>query len=143
MVPMRCLINTSTKVTLKTKVNGCNLKPFFEYTPETLPPTPSVTSSPPSPSVQIVGVHQEEITDKFPPLTVAMQRAICNNSDGRLVFKKKSGPSGIKNKTFKNTSEPLAVEAIEGDGNCLFRAFSYAITGEEDQVWGILIVRFR
>lgn len=38
-----------------------------------------------------------------------------------------------KNKTFKNTNEPLAVKAIEGDGNCLFRALSYAITGEEDQ----------
>lgn len=128
-----CLINDSTKVPLKTKVNGCNLKPFFERNPEALPPTPSVMSSPPSPSIQIVGVQQEEITYKFSPLTVATQRAICNNSGGRLVFKKKSGPSRKKNKTFKNTSEPLAVKAIEGDGNCLFRALSYTITGEEDQ----------
>ncbi|KAK3857877.1 hypothetical protein Pcinc_018587 [Petrolisthes cinctipes] len=121
-----CLINASTKVTLKTKVNGCNLKPFFEYIPE----APSVT---PSPDVQIVGVKQEEISYKFSPLTVAIQRAICNNSGGRLVFKKKSGPSGKINKTFKNTSEPHTVKEIEGDGNCLFRALSFAITGEEDQ----------
>ncbi|KAK3865700.1 hypothetical protein Pcinc_028710 [Petrolisthes cinctipes] len=121
-----CLINASTKVTLKTKVNGCNLKPFFEYIPE----APSVT---PSPDVQIVGVKQEEISYKFSPLTVAIQRAICNNSGGRLVFKKKSGPSGKINKTFKNTSEPHTVKEIEGDGNCHFRALSFAITGEEDQ----------
>ena len=38
-----------------------------------------------------------------------------------------------KNKTFNNTSKPLAVRAIEGEENCLFRAFSYATTGEEDQ----------
>ncbi|KAK7016203.1 hypothetical protein SK128_024111, partial [Halocaridina rubra] len=77
-----CLINDFRKVTLKTKV-----QPFFERTPEALPMTPSVTSSPPSPSVQRVEVQQEEITYKFSPLTVAMQRAICNNSGGRLVFK--------------------------------------------------------
>ncbi|KAK4299280.1 hypothetical protein Pmani_028422 [Petrolisthes manimaculis] len=121
-----CLINASTKVTLKTKVNGCNLKPFLEYIPE----APSVT---PSPDVQIVGVKQEEISYKFSPLTVAIQRTICNNSGGRLVFKKKSGLSGKINKTFKNTSEPHTVKDIEGDGNCLFRALSFTISGEEDQ----------
>ncbi|KAK4294452.1 hypothetical protein Pmani_032924 [Petrolisthes manimaculis] len=61
-----CLINASTKVTLKTKVNGCNLKPFFEYIPE----APSVT---PSPDVQIVGVKQEEISYKLSPLMVEIQ----------------------------------------------------------------------
>ncbi|KAK4322429.1 hypothetical protein Pmani_006769 [Petrolisthes manimaculis] len=117
------LINASTKVTLKTKVNGCNLKPFLEYIPE----APSVT---PSPDVQIVRVKQEEISYKFSPLMVAIQRAICNNSGERLVFKKKSRKII---KTFKNTSELHTVKEIEGDGNCLFRALSFAITGEEDQ----------
>lgn len=45
-----CFINASTKVTLKTKVNGCNLKPFFERIPEALLQTLSVMSSSPSPS---------------------------------------------------------------------------------------------
>ena len=134
------LINVSTNIPLKNKVNGCNLKPFFEHAPEVLPPssssdTPSPTSlsEPPSPTVQIIGVQQQEIIYKFNPITVATQRAICNNSGGRLTFKKKSGPSGKINKTFKNTSEPLAVKVIKGDGNCFFRSMSFAITGEENQ----------
>ena len=42
-------------------------------------------------------------------------------------------PVGRINKTFKNTCEPLEMKDVEGDGNCLFRSLSYAITGEEDQ----------
>ncbi len=34
---------------------------------------------------------------------------------------------------LKNTSEPLNVKIIKGDGNCLFRALLFAITGDEDQ----------
>uniref|UniRef100_A0A0N7ZBW4 OTU domain-containing protein n=1 Tax=Scylla olivacea TaxID=85551 RepID=A0A0N7ZBW4_SCYOL len=34
---------------------------------------------------------------------------------------------------LKNTSEPLNVKIIKGDGNCLFRALLFAITGGEDQ----------
>ena len=129
-----CLVNASTKVPLKTKVNGCNLKPFFESTSNSSPATSTtITQSLPSTSVQITGVEQKEVTHKFSPLTVATQREICSNSGGRLVFKKKSGPSGKRNKTFKNTSEPLDVKTIEGDGNCFFRALSFVITGEEDQ----------
>lgn len=122
-----CLINASTKIALKKKVNGCNLKPFFECA------TLKVPSPLSSPSVQIVEEEQLEIEYKFSPLTVAKQRDICNNSGGRLKFKKKSGPTGRINKTFKNTSEPLEMKDVEGDGNCLFRSLSYAITGEEDQ----------
>lgn len=121
------LINVSTNIPLKNKVNGCNLKPFFDHAPEVLPPSsssdppsPTSLSEPPSPTVQIIGVQQQEIIYKFNPITVATQRAICNNSGGRLIFKKKSGPSGKINKTFKNTSEPLAVKVIKGDGNCFF-----------------------
>ncbi|XP_066958565.1 uncharacterized protein [Macrobrachium rosenbergii] len=124
-----CLVNATTKTALKKKVNGCNLKPFFERAASKVSSPPL---SPPSPSVQIVGDEQQEIDYKFCPLTVAKQRDICNNS-GRLKFRKKSGPSGKINKIFKNTSEPLLVKDIEGDGNCLFRSLSYAITGEEDQ----------
>ncbi|XP_076061539.1 uncharacterized protein LOC143037290 [Oratosquilla oratoria] len=97
------------------------------------PPSPTSLSEPPSPIVQIIGVQQQEIIHKFNPITVATQRAICNNSGGRLILKKKSGPSGKINKTFKNTSEPLAVKVIKGDGNCFFRSMAFAITGEEDQ----------
>lgn len=122
-----CLINASTKIALKKKVNGCNLKPFFECA------TLKVPSPLSSPSVQIVEEEQLEIEYKFSPLTVAKQRDICNNAGGRLKFKKKSGPTGRINKTFKNTSEPLEMKDVEGDGNCLFRSLSYAITGEEDQ----------
>ncbi|XP_076049553.1 uncharacterized protein LOC143030283 [Oratosquilla oratoria] len=93
------------------------------------PPSPTSLSEPPSPIVQIIGVQQQEIIYKFNPT----QRAICNNSGGRLIFKKRSGPSGKINKTFKNTSEPLAVKVIKGDGNCFFRSMAFAITGEEDQ----------
>ncbi|XP_076069784.1 uncharacterized protein LOC143041661 [Oratosquilla oratoria] len=78
------------------------------------PPSPTSLSEQPSPIVQIIGVQQQEIIYKFNPITVATQRAICNNSSGRLIFKKKSGPSGKINKTFKNTSEPLAVKVIKG-----------------------------
>ena len=122
-----CLINATTKIALKKKVNGCNLKPFFECA------TLKVPSPLSSPSVQIVEEEQLEIEYKFSPLTVAKQIDICNNSGGRLKFKKKSGPTGRINKTFKNTSEPLEMKDVEGDGNCLFRSLSYAITGEEDQ----------
>ena len=111
-----CLVNAFTKVPLKTKMNGCNLKPFFESTSNSSPATStSITQSLPSTSVQITGVEQKEVTHKFAPLMVAIQREICSNSGGQLVFKKKSGPSGKRNKTFKNTSEPLDVKTIEGD----------------------------
>ncbi|XP_076030966.1 uncharacterized protein LOC143019154 [Oratosquilla oratoria] len=133
------LINVSTNIPLKNKVNGCNLKPFLERPPEVLPPSsssdppsPTSLSEPPSPIVQIIGVQQQEIIYKFNPITVATQRAICNNSGGRLIFKKKFGPSGKIYKTFKNTSEPLAVKVIKGDG-FFFRSMTFAITGEEDQ----------
>lgn len=109
------LINVSTNIPIKNKVNRCNLKPIFEHAPEVLPRSSS--SDPPSPTVQIIGVQQQEIIYKFNPILVATQRAICNNSGGRLIFKKKSGPSGKINMTFINTSEPLAVKVIEGDGN--------------------------
>lgn len=126
-----CLINASTKAALKAKVNGCNLKPFFERATETPPPTsPPVTSSP---SVEVISVREEDVTYVFSPVTISTQRKICDNSGGRLVFKKKSGPSGRTNKSYKNTSEPLAVQPIVGDGNCLFRALSFAITGDEEQ----------
>ena len=46
---------------------------------------------------------------------------------------KKSGRSRNENKTFFSTTEPLAFKTMEGDGNCLFRAISFAVTGEEDQ----------
>lgn len=130
-----CLVNASTKVPLKTKVNGCNLKPFFESASNVSPATStSISQSLPSTSVHITGLEQKEVTHKFSPLTVATQREICSNSGGQLVFKKKSGPSGKRNKKiFKNTSEPLDVKIIEGDGNCLFRALSFVITGEEAQ----------
>lgn len=65
-------------------------------------------------------IKEEEISYRFFPLKVVIQRAICNNSGARLVFKKKSSLSGKINKTFKNTSESLAVTKIEGDGNYLF-----------------------
>ncbi len=86
------LIHPSTKVSLRTKVNGYNLKPFFERQTET-----SALASPSS-SVKIVDVQKEEITYKFSPLTVATQRTICSHSGGRLICKK-SGPCGKINKT--------------------------------------------
>ena len=117
------LINVSANIPLENKVNGCNLKPFFEQAPKVLPPSsssdppsPTSHSEPLTPPIQIIGVQQQEIIHTFNPITVATQRVICNNSGGRLIFKKKSGPSGKKNKTFKNTSEPLAVKVIKGDG---------------------------
>ena len=90
------LINVSTNIPLKNKVNGCNLKPFFDHAPEVLPPSsssdPPSLSEPPSPTVQIIGVQQQEIIYKFNPITVATQRAICNNSGGHLIFKKSLVP---------------------------------------------------
>ena len=49
-----CLVNASTKVPLKTKVNGCNLEPFFESTSNSLlASSTSIMQSLPFTSVQI------------------------------------------------------------------------------------------
>ena len=70
----------------------------------------------------------------FHPPDVQWQRNICNASGGVLMFKNKSSPMDqVLNVKFTTFSQPTRINHIVGDGNCLFRALSFIVTGEEDQ----------
>ena len=70
----------------------------------------------------------------FHPPDVQRQRNICNASGGVLMFKNKSSPMGqVLNVKFTTFSPPTRIKHIVGDGNGLFRALSFIVSGEEDQ----------
>ena len=69
----------------------------------------------------------------FHPPNIAWQRLICKQSGGKLVLKKKSGPSGRVLNTELNTfSAPTRTRKVDGDENCYFRCISYIVTGDEE-----------
>lgn len=67
----------------------------------------------------------------FIPPSTKWQKEIWGCSGRRLKYIKKSGPTyHITNKEFENSLRQLR---YSGDGNCLFRAFSFMITRKENQ----------
>ena len=65
----------------------------------------------------------------FNPLEEETQRRLCRQLG--LHFIKSNGC--IKGETDVPLRAPRSMHRIQGDGNCLFHAFSYAITGSERQ----------
>jgi hypothetical protein len=110
-------------------------------TPHNTPPncesnTPTKHRQPPSttcenPYVNVVGETQPS-HPIFRPLANLCRQMICK-TNGMSVM--------VLNEVFANvgtkcTKTPL-VEKIVGDGNCLFRALSYWVTGDEDSHYTI------
>ena len=65
----------------------------------------------------------------FNPLGEETQRRLCRQLGLRFI--KSNGCTG--GGTDVPLRAPRSMHRIQGDGNCLFRAFSYAITGSERQ----------
>ena len=58
------------------------------------------------------------------PQTVSSQKFLCSKVNLQLLFKHKSRENKI-------LGPPLEKHSIQGDGNCLFRALSYIVTGRQ------------
>jgi hypothetical protein len=67
-----------------------------------------------------LGQHSQ--TFLFTPLDVKSQRFLCSVVDLPLVNEHKHNHS-----MSKQLGKPLQLHNIQGDGNCLFRALSYAV----------------
>ena len=68
-------------------------------------------------------------TRSYNPLTVEDQRRVCNDLGLQFVCANGCSAGG----PHVSLRHPTSVHHIRGDGNCLFRTFSYAITGSERQ----------
>jgi hypothetical protein len=68
-------------------------------------------------------------TYKYNPISVEHQHQICANLGLRFVAGNRTVPGGpdVQLRT------PTRTRRIPGDGNCLFRALSYLVTGSESQ----------
>ena len=60
----------------------------------------------------------------FIPQTVSLQKFLCSKVNLPLLFEHKSRENKI-------LEPPLEKHSIQGDGNCLFRALSYIVTGRQ------------
>lgn len=115
-----CILKNGEKI-LKTKHLLKNIKTFYE---------PKLINSSPDRSIDIECVQTLQVQDQtryFNPVGKHWQRAKCRAL--RLEYKR-SLESDVK---IKVLSHPYKIQKIIGDGNCLFRAFSYAVTGTEEQ----------
>ena len=74
-------------------------------------------------------VHEWYQSGIFNPLGEETQRRLCRQLGLRFI--KSNGCTG--GGTDVPLRAPRSMHRIQGDGNCLFRAFSYAITGSERQ----------
>ena len=75
------------------------------------------------------GVPRWREVCRYNPLTPELQQQVCQQLSLRFVCANKcsAGGPGIA------LNYPTSVHRIQGDGNCLFRALSYVITGTERQ----------
>ena len=81
--------------------------------------------------IVLVNVHGGSGTCpfRFHPIDEAWQRAACRRVGVNFVTKCDLGEGGPN----VPLTHPRRCKAIRGDGNCLFRSFSYLITGTERQ----------
>jgi len=115
-----CVLKNGEKI-LKTKHLFKNLKQYHER-------KPTNTTSETSMDIEYVQTLQmQDHTRYFNPVGKRWQQAKCRAL--KLDFKQ-SMETEIK---IKMLNHPCTIQNIIGDGNCLFRAFSYAVTGTEEQ----------
>lgn len=115
-----CFLKNGEKI-LKTKHLLKNIKKFHE---------PKPTNNSPERSMDIECVQTLQVQDQtqyFNPVGKHWQQAKCRAL--KLEYKR-SLESDVK---IKVLSHPCTIQKIIGDGNCLFRSFSYAVTGTEEQ----------
>jgi hypothetical protein len=114
-------------------------------TEETKTPTGEDDESPPKPNPE----EEQEVSDTeeakplptlerkkpgstyiFRPPPIAWQRQMCNNMN--LQFSQKSSLRKT-GKRFTGWTPPKSTKSITPDGNCLFRALSFWVTGREHE----------
>ena len=66
---------------------------------------------------------------RYYPLTPKIQQQACCQLGVQFICDNGCAPGGPN----VGVTNPRCIQVIEGDGNCLFRAFSYVITGSESQ----------
>ena len=77
--------------------------------------------------VEIIGQSQPNVMT-FSPLTLEFQKIICN----QLGLVKSHLNSCVLSVECAVIGKPNDVKQIKGDGNCFFRAISYALSGSEN-----------
>lgn len=111
-------LNTINGEPLRTSQHGCNLKKFYERSKE-------VILHESDEEIQFLG-KSIPINQQFLPTTPIWRRAKCEEL--HLPIPAANNERRVK----KPINEPLAVQKITGDGNCLFRAISYEVTLSEE-----------
>ncbi len=82
-----------------------------------------------SSQLEITRVEQNNDCFKYHPGDVEWQQRTCQELG--LEYQ---GPNGIEPGSLSTPlTSPTGFKSISGDGNCMFRAFSFIITGSEDQ----------
>lgn len=118
-----CVLKNGDKI-LKTKHLLKNIKQYHERQER----RPRNSTSETSIDIEYVQTLQfPNQTRYFNPVGKHWQQAKCRAL--KLNFKQ-SLENGFKTKILNH---PCAIHNIVGDGNCFFRAFSYAATGTEEQ----------
>jgi len=117
-----CILKNGDKI-LKTKHLLKNIKQYYERneTNNSLETIPLDVEY-----VQTLRVQDE--TRYFNPVGKHWQQAKCRAL--KLDFKQSLEETDLE---IKILNYPCAIKNIIGDGNCLFRAFSYIVTGTEEQ----------
>ncbi|XP_062589569.1 uncharacterized protein LOC134251199, partial [Saccostrea cucullata] len=79
-----------------------------------------------SSDIEIVSENEDRTSYNFIPLTIATKRELCNvlHISSKQVCKKQSD-------VVYNMGPPKETKSIEEDGNCLFRAISYAVSNRQ------------
>ena len=86
---------------------------------------------------EIIGQSQPNVMT-FSPLTLEFQKIICN----QLGLVKSHLNSCVLSAECAVIGKPNDVKQIKGDGNCFFRAISYALSGSENSHMKLRIATF-
>ena len=108
----------------KTEINTA-VKQVLPPAKKTRTSSPEVVCLSPAPPLVPEWYH----TRSYNPLTVEDQHRVCNDLGLQFVCANGCTAGG----PLVPLRHPISVHHIRGDGNCLFRAFSYAISGSERQ----------
>ena len=117
------LKNTSGK-TLRTNHHGCNLKRFHERSMKDNSVLNYLASEVEA-DIKCLGKTAPS-NQRFAPTTPKWRAGKCEELHLSV------STENNERRTGKLLAEPLAVQQIVGDGNCLFRAISYVVTLSEE-----------
>ena len=81
--------------------------------------------------IEITGDDSQTETFNFSPISEECRKHICKKFGIPYVYTTESVPE-IYGGTFHIEREPTKRIKVIGDGNCLFRAVSHAVTGSQD-----------